>query len=281
MKKLLYLFLILTTSFVHSQTVDIPDSNFKNALVTTVCADFDGDGFLDGDVDTNNDGEIQVTEAESVFVLDVEDRSIASLVGIESFVNLIGLDCSLNQLTSLDVSQNTNIFELLCSDNQLSDLDLSANPAITTLYCEYNQLVSLNIKNGNNPALTSMWAFNNPDLLCIQVDDENASNPICDFNEGDGWCVDQGVEFSEDCNLGITDINKGSLMLYPNPVQNFLTVVHDLSISEIEIYSIQGKLLLQTSTTEAIDLSHLRAGVYLAAIHTVDGKIVNKRFIKS
>lgn len=47
----------------NAQIVTIPDANFKNALVNTICTDTDGDGVLDGDVDTNDDGEIQVSEA--------------------------------------------------------------------------------------------------------------------------------------------------------------------------------------------------------------------------
>jgi len=36
-----------------AQPVNIPDANFKDALVNTPCVDFDGDGAPDGDADTN------------------------------------------------------------------------------------------------------------------------------------------------------------------------------------------------------------------------------------
>jgi Leucine-rich repeat (LRR) protein len=60
------------------------------------------------------------------------------------------LQCSFNQLTSLDVSQNTALTQLSCYYNQLTSLDVSQNTALDGLACWQNQLTNLNIKNGNN-----------------------------------------------------------------------------------------------------------------------------------
>jgi Leucine-rich repeat (LRR) protein len=51
-----------------------------------------------------------------------------------------------NQLTSLDVSQNTALTELDCNDNQLTSLNVSQNTALTYLDCSDNQLTSLGCK---------------------------------------------------------------------------------------------------------------------------------------
>ena len=55
------------------------------------------------------------------------------------------LYCDGNQLTSLDVSQNTALTTLDCRGNQLTSLDVSQNTALTKLDCKYNQLTSLNV----------------------------------------------------------------------------------------------------------------------------------------
>jgi Leucine-rich repeat (LRR) protein len=60
-----------------------------------------------------------------------------------------------NQLTSLDVSQNTALTLLQCGGNQLSSLDVQYNTALTYLDCQYNQLTNLNIQNGNNNNMPS------------------------------------------------------------------------------------------------------------------------------
>jgi Leucine-rich repeat (LRR) protein len=67
----------------------------------------------------NNDGEIQVSEAAAVTIMYVQSLEIASLIGIQSFTNLQTLNCSYNQLTSLNVQGLTNLQNLYCNNNQL------------------------------------------------------------------------------------------------------------------------------------------------------------------
>ena len=75
----LALALCLSAATLHAQNVVIPDANFKYALLHTTCSDTNGDGILDGDVDTNNDGEIQVSEAAAVTYLSVKNQFITLL----------------------------------------------------------------------------------------------------------------------------------------------------------------------------------------------------------
>ena len=55
------------------------------------------------------------------------------------------LTCYNNQLTALDVSQNTALTILFCSHNQLKALDVSRNTALTNLDCDNNQLTALDV----------------------------------------------------------------------------------------------------------------------------------------
>ena len=63
---------------------------------------------------------------------------LTSLKGIEYFQSLEELSCYSNQLTSLDVSNNTKLTWLSCYSNQLTSLDVSHNTKLTTLYYEDN-----------------------------------------------------------------------------------------------------------------------------------------------
>jgi hypothetical protein len=173
-----------TTSFsvaCGAPIVNIPDANFKAHLLGNTA------------INTNSDSEIQVSEARAFSgTINCSNSSIADLTGIEAFVNLTQLKCYGNQLTSLDVSQNTSLVVLhcvnnsltsldvtantslswlYCSRNQLSSLDLSQNTSLTKLYCGSNQLGSLNVKNGNNTIITAFNTTNNANLTCIDVDD--------------------------------------------------------------------------------------------------------------
>jgi len=107
--------------------VTIPDNNFLSALINL-------------GVDTNGDGIICSQEAEAITFLDVKHKSIADMTGIEAFVNLERLECGGNQLSKLDVSNNTALTELYCWRNQLTALDVSNNTALTVLDCWRNQL---------------------------------------------------------------------------------------------------------------------------------------------
>ena len=90
--------------------VQFEDENFKAYCVEN----FDSDG----------DGKVSYAEAKVVTNIDVCNKGISSLKGIESFTNLTYLSCfsnpfnsSSNQLTSLDVSQNTALDLLYCNSN--------------------------------------------------------------------------------------------------------------------------------------------------------------------
>lgn len=147
MRPLLLVFIIALCPWVHSQTTNIPDSNFEQALI-----DFGYDtGTPDGVVPTSN--------ISSVVSLDVSQKNIADLTGIEDFDSLDILDVTANQLTSLNVTGNPLLGTLRCGNNQLTTLDLSQNPMLTELKVWLNNLSTLDLSSNSN--LTLIEAFNN------------------------------------------------------------------------------------------------------------------------
>ena len=55
------------------------------------------------------------------------------------------LYCFGNQLTTLDVTQNSQLQELRCDSNQLTTLDVTQNTQLQVLGCYYNQLTTLDV----------------------------------------------------------------------------------------------------------------------------------------
>ena len=147
MKKLLLILLCLP--FIgFGQNVNIPDANFKAYLVGNTA------------INTNGDTEIQQSEATGFYgTIDCFNLNIYDLTGIEDFTNLNYLECNNNQLTSLDVSQNTYLNELYCYNNQLTSLDISNNTNLEVLECYSNQLTSLDIS--NNTTLEVLECYSN------------------------------------------------------------------------------------------------------------------------
>lgn len=120
-----------------------------------------------------------------------DDNNLSSL-DVTNQTNLAFLYCQKNQLKSLIGYENTSLSVLFCFENQLTRLDLSNNNALVSLGCNNNHLTSLNIKNGYNLSIDFFTAVSNPELLCIQVDDQNF--------KGDRWYKDEIADYSEDCS---------------------------------------------------------------------------------
>ena len=151
MRQIYILFLTLfALQTSQAQIVNIPDANFKNALINTNCVDIDGNGLADENADTNNDGEIQISEAENIVYLIISGNNINSLEGIEYFINLKELWCSSNQLTSLNVSNLIYLDKLYCGNNQLTTINVSGLVYLERLYCPDNKLNSLDVTGLNN-----------------------------------------------------------------------------------------------------------------------------------
>ena len=159
MKEIL-LILLLLPIFGFGQNVNIPDANFKVYLVGNT------------NINTNGDTEIQVSEASAFNgLIYVYNMNISNLTGIEAFTALTELSCGNNQLTSLDVSGCSALTTLYCYNNQLTSLDVSGCTALNHLDCGDNQLTSLDLRNGNNNNFLAFYAYDNPNLTCINVDD--------------------------------------------------------------------------------------------------------------
>lgn len=82
-----------------------------------------------------NSNELSAEQLAKITEIDVDDKGISSLKGIEHFAELTKLSCSQNQLTELDVSKNTELRFLFCDRNELTSLDLSGNTELTTVFC--------------------------------------------------------------------------------------------------------------------------------------------------
>lgn len=146
-------FAILFFGFTSAQIVNIPDANFKAKLLQAGPGNQIAGSSLFGGwfkIDANDDGEIQVSEAQQVVVLNVANSNISSIQGISSFSNLHRLHCSSNYLNSLNVTSCNNLEYLACYSNYLTSLDLSTLTNLQTLYCEQNSLSSLNLAGLSN-----------------------------------------------------------------------------------------------------------------------------------
>ncbi len=99
-------------------------------------------------------------------------------------------DCNSNgeNVTSLDVSNNTALTTLDCYGNRLSSLDVSSNGALTKLDCSSNKLTSLDVS--NNTALTKLDCSRNK-LTSLDVSSNTKLTRLfCEGNSMDACALD-------------------------------------------------------------------------------------------
>ncbi len=70
------------------------------------------------------------------------------------------MDCSRNELSTLDFSQNLNLEELSCFNNQLTNLNITQNQSLKIVLCDNNLLSSLDVS--QNPILETVSLSENP-----------------------------------------------------------------------------------------------------------------------
>ncbi|MEE9349847.1 MAG: T9SS type A sorting domain-containing protein, partial [Flavobacteriaceae bacterium] len=93
---------------------------------------------------------------------------------IESFTALTDLKCQNNNLTTIDVTQNTALTRFWCLDNQLTSLDVSQNVLLDDFSCNNNLLTSLDVT--NNTALT-VFACRDNQITALDV----SNNTLLEF----------------------------------------------------------------------------------------------------
>lgn len=233
-------------NIANAQIVNIPDANFKGNLVSNTS------------INTNGDNEIQTSEA-SVFsgTINVNDKHISNMTGIEAFTSLEYLICSYNQLTSLNLSANTALTDLECYNNQLTSLNLPASTAFTTLECDGNQLTSLNLSvcsaltflNCNYNQLTSLNLSANTSLNALWC----SNNQLTNLNISN--CTALKTLWCSDNQLTSLDLSPNTALTYLFCNTNQLTSLNLTSNTSLStlVCSFNQLISLELSSYSAYD----------------------------
>jgi len=112
----------------------VPDDNFEQTLI-----DLGYDDTLDDYVNTEN--------IKTIENLDVSEKNITDLTGVEDFLDLKDLNLNGNNISSLDVSNNINLLKLNADNNEINSLDIKSSSSLNYLSVIKGKLQSLDISN--------------------------------------------------------------------------------------------------------------------------------------
>ncbi|RMA65707.1 T9SS type A sorting domain-containing protein [Ulvibacter antarcticus] len=273
MKYIIIVFFVLSSS-INAQIVNIPDAEFKTKLLDHSPI-----------IDTNSDSEIQLAEAEA-FTGTIEVNgtvanpgNIADLTGIEAFVNIVGLNCSWNQLTNLNLSTNSSLEVLRCDRNSLTTINLSGNLQLRDLNTSDNLLETLGLSGNDNlesiscstNSLVTLDLSNKTNLTTVDCQ----SNELISLNLGNSPNLEFLISpFNHLTTLDVSDnVNLRNLNCANNTISNI-----DLS-NNIELLglNIRNNDLLVLSLYENVNLRTLdcRENLNLADINLRNGNNLN------
>ena len=184
-------------------TIALPQLNAQNPVITLKTSKAKGEKLLFNiypktsfTIEGVKANGIDPETNKQIYILDSEDGKI-SISGPVLFFECSGenitsldisknsqlkvLDCSQNSLTSLDVSKNTNIGTLNCSNNNLSSLSISKNTVLSILKCSDNRIASLDLS--KNTGLFELRCSNNK-LTSLDLSKHNRLQEVhCDNNQ--------------------------------------------------------------------------------------------------
>lgn len=106
-------------------------------------------------LERNEAGYVSLTEGNlkamaSVTELDISGMGLRDASVLRHFTGLTSLDCSSNDLTTLDVGMMTGLGNLNCCYNRISELNVQGATALGTLYCYNNELTELDVSGLEN-----------------------------------------------------------------------------------------------------------------------------------
>ena len=218
---------IILFSKSYSQIVTIPDANFKAKLLQSsatnnIAKDLNGNSVK---IDQNNDGVIQISEAENISAISLNNRDIDfvfyffvqrdifpikeiySLEGISSFKKLKILDCSFAKLTSLDFTNLSHLTEVYCDNNQITEFtNFQFVVSLFALDCSNNLMTNLDLSTASVLNLQGyetevLFDFRNNNFQYINIQNNRKTAWVCLCSPVDGSCPFPPVTFINTCSF--------------------------------------------------------------------------------
>ena len=139
MKNFYFILLFFVCLYGKAQIINFPDANLKTKLLSASPSNEVARNLSNVSVkiDTNNNNEIEVSEAIQISYLKIENSNISDLTGLAFFTNLTYLNCDNNPIVNIDA-----MYYCASEFNINDDIRFSNRYLITLLDCSAILLAS-------------------------------------------------------------------------------------------------------------------------------------------
>jgi hypothetical protein len=87
------------------------------------------------------------------------------------------------------------------------------------------------------------------------------------------------VYLSSETSLSVKNFETTQISLYPNPATSEITIISKNKIDSVIVYNLNGQKVLESDSTEKLNISTLKSGVYIVST-IIDGASVTSKLIK-
>ncbi|MFD1063866.1 aryl-sulfate sulfotransferase [Winogradskyella litorisediminis] len=168
---------------------------------------------------------------------------------------------------------NGNTLIMEGTKGKIFEIDASNN-----ILWEY--IIPVNASNGNSQSQgTDPVSFPNNSFRATKYAPSYSAFSGRDLTPG------QPIESNSDIASCLFALNSESyieknILIFPNPVLDFVNISSDFSIEKIEVLNITGQLITNIKNQNRLDISALKKGVYFLRM-TIEGKFITKKIIKN
>lgn len=222
-----------------------------------------------------------------IIYYDIDEDTIYSMVTIPGISGINSVK-SVNGRDFFILSREGNLYVYLGHNQILVDLIICPETE-SEWYSNTMEVVSTNrlIFIGGSKGLKKIWISNNGDPVIQTI--YNITHPELKVTSssvfgntaifagalGNGeYCFYLRVDFS----TGVVETVLPDINIYPNPSKDWIKIDGISEVSDVQIFDITGKLILQQEyqVDDRIDISNLTVGMYILNIRNSEGEFSQK-----
>lgn len=151
-------------------------------------------------------------------------------------------------------------------------------------YYLFNEILENSENDGTFNLFTSNWfGINDTEystLSFADIDNDGMKEMISGSRRGGFIFYEafegEGIDPTSNQQL----ITNTDVRLYPNPSKDIINIITEQNINAYQLFNTEGKLLLESSNEQSIDISKLSKGIYFLNIYFEGNKIVSKKVSK-